>query len=573
MRVKKGLVLLLVVLLCLSACGEQKEVEEPPVEPEVPSITEEHTVDIKLEGSFIEEAEAMVSLLMKNYRQENCPLTWWIMGGYEEWSWKDPLQLDWTDRLSLDVREAVTYVYYRVGRFNSLAELKDYTEQIFTREYAETYLYPWGEEQGMFLERDGKLYINSYWRDMGKAAQWEIEMRALEPRVASLESMDDNTAVFTAEFYDTLAMEAYEKEIRMVKEDGLWKIASTHANDFLKQLQSKLSPTDQLWMDRFLYLYRNDPSYFWDGDLDRDEEDMLTLSVPNQQIANSEASHYFRVLDFNSLAELKAYTEQYVSKEYAENYLYPWAESWDLFEEQDGKLYQLDFVSQYGVQIPGNPVEVRCYEETTDTALLRVIFQKYDEQNASYCKLKKENGSWKLDFMDSCHYFRIHLPEQAKQNALCSDLLGKAELHLLRWTMGSGSSALRCDGEDRLEENYFRVLDFNSLDELKAETETLFTKEYAERALYAPAEEQEIFKEQDGKLYALQMTGYLGFGNRDSVELVNSTEDTMDFIVGQYFLNSGHYETEIQLRLVDGVWKLNSSPMDAFWEDTKVPLS
>ena len=51
--------------------------------------------------------------------------------------------------------------FFRVLRFDSIKEMKQATEQIVTKEFAENKLYPLLEENGQFLERDGKLYFNT----------------------------------------------------------------------------------------------------------------------------------------------------------------------------------------------------------------------------------------------------------------------------------------------------------------------------------------------------------------------------------------------------------------------------
>ena len=83
------------------------------------------------------------------------PVYWWAVSSEDllnvnEWEGVEPLE------------NTPEYTkFFRVLRFDSIKEMKQATEQIVTKEFAENKLYPLLEENGQFLERDGKLYFNT----------------------------------------------------------------------------------------------------------------------------------------------------------------------------------------------------------------------------------------------------------------------------------------------------------------------------------------------------------------------------------------------------------------------------
>ena len=140
------------------------------------------------------------------------PISWWIGAGIislEVWEaeYVDPLE---------DTPEGSTF--YQVLRFNSITEMKRATEQVMTKEYTQTNLYPFLEINKQFLERDGKLYFNT----SGGCGMWPF--RADSAKVLSKNS---DTVLLSVTFIGGSGDEESVKEVEMKFEDQTWKLNSS----------------------------------------------------------------------------------------------------------------------------------------------------------------------------------------------------------------------------------------------------------------------------------------------------------------------------------------------------------
>ena len=104
--------------------------------------------------------------------------------------------------------------FHQVHRFDSIDEMKRATEQVFTREYAEKNLYPNLEKYKQFLERDGKLYINT---EIGAGST------LFAPISAKVLSKAEDEAVLSVTFEEPYGRQEIH-EIVLKKEKDSWKL-------------------------------------------------------------------------------------------------------------------------------------------------------------------------------------------------------------------------------------------------------------------------------------------------------------------------------------------------------------
>lgn len=156
--------------------------------------------------------------------------------------------------------------------------------------------------------------------------------------------------------------------------------------------------TDEDLVDRTFYLLDGFvlPFSWYRGG---DGSDLLNVNDSEgvEPLENTpEGTAFYQVLRFNSIKELKRATEQVVTKEYAEKYLYPDLVEYNLFLERDGKLYLNTEIGAGGT--PFGPVEATVLSKTEDEAMLSVVFRDtLGEEEVHEIELKRENGIWKLN--------------------------------------------------------------------------------------------------------------------------------------------------------------------------------
>lgn len=144
------------ILLCSCTNSAQLAGSAPgkEISSETPTTSSKAETSDKTSGMTNEEIIKMVQELTDKGNEA----FWWYMG--------------LGDGLDVDDSADDFTVIRKVGRFQTIAELKAATEEIFTKRFCENILYPIGfnEEQGdniKFREIDGRLYINENNGGMG----------------------------------------------------------------------------------------------------------------------------------------------------------------------------------------------------------------------------------------------------------------------------------------------------------------------------------------------------------------------------------------------------------------------
>ena len=133
-----------------------------------------------------------------------------------------------------------TELYY-IDRFQSIEELKSETEQVFTKEYVQTYLYPYGEQRHMFMEYEGELYANAY---------WEYTLLGPPDRVKFLRKEGD--LVFLSAYYRDFDGKPFSKEIQLKNENGVWKFHRTQLTEFFEERLSNQNHPLNGWFEQAL---------------------------------------------------------------------------------------------------------------------------------------------------------------------------------------------------------------------------------------------------------------------------------------------------------------------------------
>ena len=134
------------------------------------------------------------------------------------WWYHDPANED----LEVDITAApIARSFYPVGRFVSIEEMKQASEQVFSRRFCEEVLYPIGFDETTFgtvhfADIDGMLCCNPDVGGMG----WDYRMT----EEISWVSQDEVQAVFSVMVEDVLQGETVPMEFRLIWEDGHWKL-------------------------------------------------------------------------------------------------------------------------------------------------------------------------------------------------------------------------------------------------------------------------------------------------------------------------------------------------------------
>lgn len=134
------------------------------------------------------------------------PVSWWRGAGSDSLcvnEFAEPLE---------NTPEGTTF--HPVTRFQSIDAMKRATEQVFTKAYAEENLYPFLEKRKQFLERDGKLYMNT---SAGAG------MPPWGPVAADVKTKSVNSAILSVTFQDPYLEEEIH-DIGLKLEDGIWKL-------------------------------------------------------------------------------------------------------------------------------------------------------------------------------------------------------------------------------------------------------------------------------------------------------------------------------------------------------------
>jgi len=184
----------------------QREYEEPevPVASQVDTFEPNETPNTPNNAESLAQAddlsdEELAELTVHFSQFDVNPDVWWILG--------QNIDVD------LEAEPFGEEMFRPVGRFDNIAEMKDATEQIVSRRFAEEHLYTVLDGPiRMFLERDGRLYFST----RGEGV-WRIPV-AVEGHIVS---RNENEAIVAVTHH--LDGGEFVSNLRMVRESGGWR--------------------------------------------------------------------------------------------------------------------------------------------------------------------------------------------------------------------------------------------------------------------------------------------------------------------------------------------------------------
>lgn len=336
--------------------------------------------------------------------------------------------------------------------------------------------------------------------------------------------------------------------------------------------QETASPpiTDEELCERALYLLDPYvlPVAWWTGG---GYSSLSVFSAPDNIIQNENGT-YCRVFRFDSIQEMKQMTEQFVTKAYAEKYLYPHEK--DYFLEREGNLYlsTAAFCGEWMFTAQSASV----VSKTSTVAELSVTFENLYEEKFSFpIFLQLEEHTWKLAntpyVTGSDAVINWNQQDDSaipSDEQLISRLFSLCDYYTypIPWFLGAGDDALgtlEVDHEPLPDTpeytTFFEVSRFDSIDEMKRAVEQVVTQEFAENTLY-PYLEKGDFMERDGKLY--RNTSLLGSGwgaDPASASVLSKSENNA--VLSVEFQEYDHIVTgEVQMTKENGIWKIASLP-------------
>lgn len=168
------------------------------------------------------------------------PVAWWTGGGYSSLS---------VFSAPDNIIQNENGTYCRVFRFDSIQEMKQMTEQVVTKAYAEKYLYP--HEKDYFLEQEGNLYLST----AAFCGEWMFTAQS-----ASVVSKTSTVAELSVTF-ENLYEEKFSFPIFLQLEEHTWKLANTPyvtGSDAVvkwNQQDDSSVPSDEQLISRLFSLY------------------------------------------------------------------------------------------------------------------------------------------------------------------------------------------------------------------------------------------------------------------------------------------------------------------------------
>jgi hypothetical protein len=196
------------ILLCLLAAGCDMRVETTD-DLNLSAATSEEGADSS------SESQADVVQIAEELMQEGKEVFFWYFSEGSE-----DLEIDPSgEKVEIDGLEL-----YKVGKFQTMAELKAATEDVFTPAFCDMHFYEKISQYTKFAEVDGVLYHNSNVGGMG----WNYDL----PKEYIVKTAGDNEVVFTAlcDGFDldnwTEDKIEYEFELTIKNIDGEWKLDS-----------------------------------------------------------------------------------------------------------------------------------------------------------------------------------------------------------------------------------------------------------------------------------------------------------------------------------------------------------
>lgn len=199
------LILSIVVMSCLISCGTN----QTEVSSGISEINETESSSVTPSTSLISDEE-LINRVLYLLEPFTDPVGWYTAAG-------DTVLNVWEAGVAPleDTPEGTKF--YRVLRFDSIADMKRATEQVMTKEFAEKNLYPLLDKYNQFLERDNMLYRNTLIRNEA----WTFKANS-----ATVVSKSEDTAVLSVTFIDSYN----KKEIRNIEmkfENQTWKLNSS----------------------------------------------------------------------------------------------------------------------------------------------------------------------------------------------------------------------------------------------------------------------------------------------------------------------------------------------------------
>ncbi|MDD4700348.1 MAG: DL-endopeptidase inhibitor IseA family protein [Oscillospiraceae bacterium] len=210
----------LILMLSFSGCADTQSNE---IEPQNSSQVEQSSekTDSSLQSSSLKSKilergkseiitdEELIRVFNQLMNNAVPAINWWL--GIADYTLEDwGIQLDGSPYL---------YVYYPVEKLNSIQQLKNETEKVFTTQFGELFLYTVLDEDILrFIEYNGKVYVDITQGGFG-LPYGEIE----NPRV---KSKTENEAIITVTVYEYGLKKDMDFDFILKKEDNQWKMNS-----------------------------------------------------------------------------------------------------------------------------------------------------------------------------------------------------------------------------------------------------------------------------------------------------------------------------------------------------------
>ena len=456
------------------------------------------------------------------------------------------------------------------------------------------------EEEPVTEEKDFSEYVIAAYQsgilDCDYSAEEEGEelpqITDQEPDFALLEAIAEKQT-FLSETWALLVELNPESEaasqsilrIHLDLENDTWNFISNIVFEE-RELPDEIQISDEGLEERALYLldpYILPVVWWYGGDAEILNADVRTDIKPEtaktyykQKYKLDFPEGYAPISRFADLDDMKRQTETMVTKDYAENCLYPLGE--------DSYLTYSDyFCWNYAVADVEflRPQSATLLSRNDGVAQLLVTFE---DGSQGEVELLLEDGIWKLNSTPYVENPNAAVWDGIVEGQASVEVLEERALHLLTpyispdyWWLMAGQcledlsldyeDIIHCDytdGEEIFSICYCRVQRFSTIDEVKLATEQVFVQDYAEK-MYAWGEShpygRPMFVEQDGKLYGDEDCGRGAWNVADSAKLLGQKGNSYFFLV-----NYGWYDDDCyciaQLTLEDGLWKLASSVKD-----------
>lgn len=341
---KRTMIMLLIIVFLLSACSHQTNNEAPAHEGgsvlSDDAASSEPSADNAMSENRQLMSDAQVYETFRNTYESALPVMFWYYGDSSE----ESLELE-AGELNAEAR------YRKVGRFNTIEEMKAATEEVFTQRFCADMLYNFaftdrhGDDMPMYKEVDGVLYRDIYTGGFG----WPYELT--DQYTVSLQTDDLIVLLVKSNVIDH---EEWHTFI-MKSEDGKWKFEKVYDFSPYAEYEAAIKPAVYAWLcaqdwndankldaSILLEFYKN--QYL--TDLDRTQSnDALGYPVPAQDVFSSLSGH-FNNLQIETLKKVN--DEEYTFYEYDES-----TDSFVFYVTWDGATFVIcsEEASQQGIAL------------------------------------------------------------------------------------------------------------------------------------------------------------------------------------------------------------------------------